>query len=61
MARKVRLATRIGAEADELLRLFVLVERMRLGDALSYAIKKALPPGDELRARQRQREQEATA
>lgn len=56
MARKVRLATRIGAEADELLRLFALVERKRLGDALTYAIKKALPPSDELHARLRQRE-----
>jgi len=56
MARKVRLATRIGADADELLRLFALVERKRLGDALTYAIKKAFPSSDELHARLRQRE-----
>jgi hypothetical protein len=58
MARKVRLGNWIPDDVDHRLRLFALVKRLRLTDALALALNQALPSVAELR--RQLRESEAT-
>jgi hypothetical protein len=48
MASKVRLANRISDGVDHRLRMWALVKRLRLTDALTVLLDEALPSADEL-------------
>lgn len=48
---KVRLATRIDADADRRLRMLALAERQPLSRLLSALIDRAVPSADELAGR----------